>query len=1238
MSKRLSSLSGLFARNKTDVANNRKSPSARSLNLEALESRELLDAAPIASLAANPIRETPAILCDAMLDDTPAIDLFDLPGEYEAAVKLDAPVVTSTSSDSSSITVSWDAVPNATRYSVGYKLSSESSWTSVNAQQALSLTINSLEPYSRYDVRVLARGDGSAYANSDWSTTETVRTEALNPTTWVVTSSADSTSKGSLRYAINHAAHGDTITFASALKGKTISLKSTLGQLKVNQAVTIDASNLLDATTSAPGLTLNGGGHSRIMNINVGDARDVSINGLVFTNGYVDDNNEDGVGGGGIFCESDSVLNLENCVISGNTSSYWGGGGLLIDGQATLTNCSVTQNASTDDSGGGIYAGSYITLTDCVISGNTAAYAGGGLFLGGHATLTNCSVTQNESYHGGGISTGDSSNVTLTDCVISGNTSNYWGGGGLHFEGQATLTNCAVTQNASTDDWGGGIYAYYASNITLTDCEISGNTAAGGAGGLLIRGQATLTNCAVAQNTSSGDAGGGIFFTDSSNATLTDCVISGNTSYYWGGGGLRLDGQATLTNCSITNNSVEGNDNEDEQFGGGVRVRTTNGVSTFENCLIAGNSAYDGGGLFVDEDAKANVVNCTITKNNSQLGGGVSVKRNGEFGAYNSIVYGNTSIYAAMIDVLVYAGSDGSGTANAYNTLSGYVNWTGGQNNLSYDATKPLFNNAASGDYSLAQDSQAINKGNNQYVTTNVDLGGQTRILNDVVDLGAYERKVPVKLPAPVITSTSPDVSSITVVWDAVPNATRYSLYYKLASETSWISENPGTATSYTISGLASDSDYQIRLRARGNGEDYTDSGYSATVDARTIAPVKLDAPIPSVAAKTATTITCSWTEVPNATGYKFIWKNKNDAAYTPVVIRDALTTSHKIIGLENDAVYWWKVLALGDNNAFLNSPYCPTQVEKPQQTLATPNLTVEPGRTSLTLSWNADPNAAGYKIMYKVGTAPYDTITINDAKTSTYTIDGLAPNSKCSLKMAALGDGIDYKNSAFTPLASYSTANKLATPAIASVSSTAGTVTITWNAIDSAASYTIVCGSETYEDVPASATSFTIPDLEPSANYSVTIQAIGGGASQSSDVSDPATIKTKALVKLATPTLTVSATTGKTATLTWTAPTNGSVDGYMLAYRPTSSATYTTIRLDPNSTTFTLTGLTQSTNYAFKIRALGGDGIETTSSSYGAVVKAKTTSASQAILDLGDELFDELEADYDLLAENFVA
>ena len=139
---------------------------------------------------------------------------------------------------------------------------------------------------------------------------------------------------------------------------------------------------------------------------------------------------------------------------------------------------------------------------------------------------------------GGGISTGT---AKLTNCAVSG-TSAAAGAGGIVATVMATLTNCTVSGNSGAAGAGGGIQATAA---TLTNCTVSGNMAGvaygGGSaqnspgGGIFVDTAATLTNSTVSGNTAAG-SGGGVGGINGSTVTLTNSTVSGNTA---GGGGMR---------------------------------------------------------------------------------------------------------------------------------------------------------------------------------------------------------------------------------------------------------------------------------------------------------------------------------------------------------------------------------------------------------------------------------------------------------------------------------------------------------------------------------------------------------------------------------------------------------------------------------------------------------------------------------------------------------------------------
>jgi hypothetical protein len=189
------------------------------------------------------------------------------------------------------------------------------------------------------------------------------------------------------------------------------------------------------------------------------------------------------------------------------------------------------------------------------------------------------------------------------------------------------------------------------------------------------------------------DSGGGIRG-ESSSAMVADCIITGNSGCWYGGG---------VDNC------------------------------TLNNCLLTGNNAWQftqggqGGGAY-----NCPMVNCTVVGNTAAIGGGI-----GWCTVQNSIVVSNTSNPFPQANYL-------NGTfVNSCTTPD-----PGGIDNIT---NEPTFVNPAGGNYHLQSNSPCINVGNNAVVTSSVDLDGAPRVVDGVVDMGAYEyQHLPFILVSPV--------------------------------------------------------------------------------------------------------------------------------------------------------------------------------------------------------------------------------------------------------------------------------------------------------------------------------------------------------------------------------------------------------------------------------------------------------------------------------------------------------
>jgi large repetitive protein len=286
-------------------------------------------------------------------------------------------------------------------------------------------------------------------------------------------------------------------------------------------------------------------------------------------------------------------------------------------------------------------------------------------------------------------------------------------------------------------------------SLSLNDVTVSGGYTynafiGGGSNGGNILNDGGVLNIRNSTITSSVGLVGGAIYSSGTTKLIDSAVIDSNAVD--GGGGIRSN-SGTL---AIINSRIAGNGTNDR--GGGIS--SNDSTVTVINSQLTGNGANLEGGAFYSVSDALTIINSTIAGNAAGYvvppipGGGVYAE-NSTLTVKNSIVWGNAS-------QLFSAG----GTATvAHSIVEGGFSGTG---NLDVD---PLFVApvsytvaeswpTAEGDYHLQADSPAMNAGNSAALppdtydidmdsnTTEllpIDIDGDWRILDGVVDIGADE-------------------------------------------------------------------------------------------------------------------------------------------------------------------------------------------------------------------------------------------------------------------------------------------------------------------------------------------------------------------------------------------------------------------------------------------------------------------------------------------------------------------
>jgi len=257
-------------------------------------------------------------------------------------------------------------------------------------------------------------------------------------------------------------------------------------------------------------------------------------------------------------------------------------------------------------------------------NGAAGAYVGGALLnLGGQVTLIRTTVTGNSASGAGGIYN-SSGGMALIDSEVSFNTGTAGIGGVMNFASNAdavmVIERSLIHGNQAIDSGAGGIYSYspgaWLAELYIIESVISDNTATSSAGGIRSEySDVTIEDSTISANHAGVFCAG--LFLEGGSGDIDRTTISGNvvdnTADYGTGGGLCVsDNTTTITNSTISGNSVLGPSSG--QFfsgrGGGLSV-------------VGG--AY---GIQPTVDTLVIVEDSTICDNTAEtVGGGISVYR-----------------------------------------------------------------------------------------------------------------------------------------------------------------------------------------------------------------------------------------------------------------------------------------------------------------------------------------------------------------------------------------------------------------------------------------------------------------------------------------------------------------------------------------------------------------------------------------------------------------------------------
>ena len=739
----------------------------------------------------------------------------------------------------------------------------------------------------------------------------------------VTTTSDDPVSSGcSLRDAIS-SANTDTAAGNCAAGSGTDTIvvpsgsyrltDTAAGFLNINRPVTISG--------AGPSQTIIDGNNTNRVFLLTNLASGSTIEGVTITHGHAPDGNpnagvvvsndpsspavgvpgEPGGNGGGI--STVARLTLSDCIIDNNRAGDGGpgenaqGAGGSDGAQGGGGGGAQGGTGGSGGNGGGVYSHSTtLTITNCRITNNVAgAGASGGIATGGRGGNSSAGTGASGGYalagtggiggSGGGVyiahNLGGTAPLTISTSVIDNNTAGAGGAsnaatggtggdGAVGFGGgdagvvNSTDFNSAPSGGAGgSGGLGGGVFA--SGTTTITDSDVSGNTAGGGHAGAAAQGSrsgapgsGTLSGNILVWGGAGGNggAGGGIF----SSGTLTLARVgltadragsggSGNQAVggtFGGGsgfaniarggaggsggsgGGLGTSGSQTRSVSDLTVDSDAGGTGGN----GGTGAQPAN--LTFGG---GGGAAGQGGGI--DNEAGAiTVTRSTISANtlgdNGFGGGGQTTGTDGAPGLGGGIDGATATTASATVfsgnDQPQCAGSVADGGNNLDNPASSGCPGTVADPHLGALAD----NGGNSPTRAIPATSPAVNA----YTCTGLDQRGATRPAGPACDIGAYE------FAPPLTSGESVDRGDVQVVAHATitPNVNARVTFnygrtksYGSSTPTQTITGSGPRTVSATITGLSRSTTYHFRVTATNS--DGTTAGGDVTFTTLSKAP-----------------------------------------------------------------------------------------------------------------------------------------------------------------------------------------------------------------------------------------------------------------------------------------------------------------------------------------------------------------------------------------------------------------
>jgi len=505
--------------------------------------------------------------------------------------------------------------------------------------------------------------------------------------------------------------------------------------------------------------------------------------------------------------------------------------------------------------------------------------------------------------------------------------------------------------------------------------------------------------------------------------------------------------------------------------------------------------------------------------------------------------------------VLDWASVSGAASYNLQYRITGSGTWISETSNSS---SKNISNLSATTNYEFQVQTVCLT-GNSSAFTTSTGFTTDIPPCNVPVGLG----------------SSQTTENSTLLSWTSFSGANSYNVQYRVGTSGNWTTLN-STGNSIPLVNLQPSTNYQFQIESSCSAG--ITSGYSSPSNFTTLAQPCI-APSGLIASSvTAATAQLNWNSLNNASAYSVAYRLSGQSNWITI---NASNTSVNISALTPASSYEFQVQSTCSNGTSPFSSIATFSTGNPSCIASTNLVSTAITETGATISWDPIQGASNYLVEYRVmGTNVWTSVATSS---SSEILTGLMPASNYEFHVQTLCSGAS--SSSFSVTANFTT---LAPPCgfpsgLNSAGATASTVSLAWDVVANAVSYTINYrpnGTTTWSSVTATAASVNLLTLTPATVYEFQVQTnCGYGLSANSNSSSFTTLASTGCD--APNGLFASSIKSSSAKLNWN-PANGS-NSYKVQYRKEGTTIWTN-----KTTSFTnkgISSLVPATQYEFQVQ-----------------------------------------------------